>query len=151
MNADDQDSVLFMDVASHLGFLGYSVEPPSENDHWYLANHPIKYSFWFRRQEALLRMLCRVSLGPAKPGVRALLLRAINAINEDTDVAGFSIAECRDGDWDLCIVGNLPLRYEQQEFGSLFLLWQEECHRLDSIWRAYEQPENERDCVDGLQ
>jgi hypothetical protein len=130
MNAEDADAVQFMEIASHLGYLGYAVSPPPEDATWYAATHPNRWNFLFTRWRGFLWLRCVVDL-PA--GVTSDCTRALEWVNEvrvNARVASYHVAEYRDGEHVIEATAFLPIAYDRQAFGALMLNWIEDTSRI---------------------
>lgn len=84
MNVDDEDVVLFMDLASHLGGFGYHVAPPPEQSRWYQAGHAHLPRFEFTRWRRFVWLQAEAPLRLLQAGDKTDPLAWINSLRESS-------------------------------------------------------------------
>ena len=136
MNAEDSDVVRFMEIAAHLGYLGYTIRPPADDSCWYIANHPSKWRFCFTRWRAFLWLRCSLALPACDSAERVSALEALNALQEDAVVTKYHLDDPEGGEWGIEATAFLPIDYDRQLFGSWALRWIEETDKLAPICRS---------------
>ena len=131
MNAEDADAVQFMDFASHIGYLGYTVTPPPVGAKWYTATHPARWKWAFTRWRGFLWLRCVVTLpkGVSAEGPRAL--EQVNELRLDARVAAYHLAH-DDEEHLIEATAFLPIAYDRQAFGEWILHWVEDTTRISA-------------------
>lgn len=129
MNAEDADTVHFMDIASHLGYLGYTVTPPPVGAMWYTASHPSRWTFAFTRWRDFLWLRCVVDLPEGVSSECTRALARVNHLRVDARVAAYHLAN-EHGRHVIEAAAFLPITYDRQTFGNWMLMWIEETSRI---------------------
>ena len=131
MNDEDADAVHFMDVASHLGYLGYTVTPPPAGAIWYTASHPARWKWAFTRWRGFLWLRCLVTLPSGVSAESPRALEQVNQLRLDARIAAYHLAQ-NDEDHIIEATAFLPIEYDRQTFGEWILLWIEETTRIST-------------------
>jgi hypothetical protein len=129
MNTEDADIIHFMDIASHLGYLGYTVTPPPDEAMWYTASHPSRWKFVFTRWRGFLWLRCVVTLPDDISADCSRSLARVNQLRLDARLAAYHLAE-DEGDTVIDATAFLPIAYDRKDFGEWMLLWIEETSRI---------------------
>ena len=140
MNAEDADAVYFMDIASHLGYLGYTVMPPSDGAVWYTASHPSRWTFVFTRWRSFLWLRCVVDLPKEVSSESPQALARVNHMRVDARVVAYHLAH-EHGQHVVEATAFLPITYDRQSFGDWMLMWIEETSRITA--KAFLEPISE--------
>jgi len=120
MNAEDADAVHFMEIASHLGYLGYSVTPPPAGEMWYVAEHPTRWTFVFARYRCFLWLRCVVNLPEGVSSDYPRALARTNELRMDARMASYHLANDQ-GEHVIEASAFLPATYDRQSFGEWML------------------------------
>jgi len=131
MNAEDADAIHFMEIASHLGYLGYTVMPPPSGAMWYTASHPSRWKFAFTRWRSFLWLRCVVNLPEGICSECPQALDRVNQLRIDSRVVAYHLAN-DDGEHVIEATTFLPIAYDRQAFGEWMLLWIEETTRISA-------------------
>ena len=131
MNAEDADAIHFMEIASHLGYLGYTVTPPPAGAMWYTASHPSRWKFAFTRWRTFLWLRCVVNLPEGVSSECPQALDRVNQLRIDSRVVAYHLAN-DDGEHVIEATAFLPIAYDRQAFGEWMLLWIEETTRISA-------------------
>jgi hypothetical protein len=113
-----------VDFATHLEFLGYSIEAAVEG--WRHARHPVRYNFSFRATEVGLRMHCGITIGSSLPGGRRAWLEFINTANDQAVVACFALIADDEGVQKLQVRHLFSGPYSRAGFGAAMDMWHED-------------------------
>jgi hypothetical protein len=130
MNPDDADAVHFMEIAAHLGYLGYEVAPPPDGQPWFIATHPDNWTFGFARRNTYLWLRCVVTLPDDELCDFPRTLEWVNELRREASLAKYHVTREDGGE---CIVeasALLPLAYDRKSFGAWMLQWVEDTSRL---------------------
>lgn len=130
MNADDADAVDFMEIASHLGYLGYSVTPPPDGSRWYCASHANHWTFGFTRWRGFLWLRCGVALSANEAADSIATLERVNNHQRMARVTKFHVARDSAGQVSIEATAFLPFTYERAAFGTRMLQWIQETSRI---------------------
>ena len=122
----------YAQLTTHLEFLGYAVD--RQDDGWCLARHPRRYDFFFKEmRQGVVRFHAAVRIGStADLKWRREALEAINALNEDSSIAKYTLKE-DEREYGVRIRATLPGTYERGLFGDLIDLWHTELGRIDKL------------------
>jgi hypothetical protein len=131
MNADDEDAIDFMEIASHLGYLGYTVTPPPDGSRWCCASHTDHWTFGFTRWRGFLWLRCGVPLSAEESADVAATLEWVNDIRHSARVTKFHIARDPSGEVYVEASAFLPFAYEREAFGVWMLQWVQETSRIN--------------------
>lgn len=130
MNTDDADAVRFMEIAAHLGYLGYEVTPPPEGRLWFVASHPAHWTFGFARWNTFLWLQCVVTLPDDEFCDLTRTLEWVNELRRDASIAKYHVTQETDGECVVEASALLPLAYDRQSYGPWMLQWVEDTSRL---------------------
>ncbi len=130
MNAEDADAVGLLEVAAHLGYLGYKVTPPADDDSWCVASHPERWRFVFRRWRSFVFLRCVVQLTEADTANRWHVLEWVNALRLKAKLTCFHAG--RDGEEQAYVEATAVLQVgcDRAAFGAWMLTWVEEISRI---------------------
>ena len=120
-------------IAAHLEYLGYEVRLDPEG--WSHAQHPYRYNFHLRRSPFGLRLHCTVGIGAAIGNSRIAWLEFLNAANERSHVAQFSLFEDSIGRQLVRICASVSDAYSRPAFMLAMDKWHDD---LDLVRRKPE-------------
>lgn len=129
MNTEDADAIHFMEIASHLGYLGYTVTSPPSGAIWYTASHPTRWKFAFTRWRNFLWLRCVVDLPEGISSDSEQGLECVNRLRIDSRIVSYHLAN-DDGEHVIEASAFLPIAYDRKAFGEWMLLWIEETSRI---------------------
>jgi hypothetical protein len=112
------------DFATHLEFLGYSLE--ATPDGWHHASHRVRYNFSLRPTEVGLRMHCAITIGATLPGGRRAWLEFVNTANDRALVSRFALVVDDDSLHTLRVRNLFTGPYERLAFGTTLDMWHED-------------------------
>ena len=121
-------------VAIHLEYYGYTMRPMS--DGWTYAEHPRRLNFCYRKVPYGWRLFAGLVVGRSLGELRGTILDALNAINEQSDVAKFSLMRDSDGDSVVRARAVFHGDYRRQDFAVFVDLWQSDLERLSDLPRV---------------
>lgn len=130
MNLDDADAIDFLEIAAHLGYLGYTVVPPAVGNQWFLAKHKDRWNFGFRRWRSSLFLKCTVGLEESDLGDRGQLLEWLNELQIKARLTSYHTAKNSLGQPYVEAAALLPIEYDRSAFGAWMLTWIEEISRI---------------------
>ena len=133
MNAEDADAIHFMEIASHLGYLGYTVTPPTAGATWYTASHASRWRFGFTRWSGFLWLRCVVTLPEVYSADCARSLALVNQLRINARVASYYLANDEENSL-VEATAFLPAAYDRTAFGDWILLWIEETSRISNAF-----------------
>jgi len=142
MNTEDADAIFFMETASHLGYLGYTITPPPAGAAWYTASHPSRWTFVFSRWRGFLWLRCVVNLPEGVTSDSKQSLERINDLRGPARLVNYHLAQDENGEHVVEAAAFLPIAYDRQSFGDWILQWIEETARISaSLFRGLNHEE----------
>jgi hypothetical protein len=126
MNASDADAVHFLDLAAHLGYLGYSVTPPEDESRWYRACHDQRYTFRFARWRQFLWLQTSVVLSSQQGSERTAALAWINLLRQAARLTKYHVYGGRDKALVVDADAFLPIGYDRRQYATWLLQWVKE-------------------------
>jgi hypothetical protein len=126
MNAQDADVVHFLDLAAHLGYLGYLVKPPEDDSRWYHACHDMKYTFRFARWRQFLWLQTSVVLSAAALRERPAALAWVNTLRQAARLTKYHVYAGPDENLVVDADAFLPSRYDRRQYATWLLQWVKE-------------------------
>ena len=120
-------------IAAHLEYLGYEVRLDPKG--WSHAQHPYRYDFHLRSFPLGIRLHCTVGIGAAIGNSRAAWLEFLNAANERSHIAQFSLFEDSMGRHVVRICAFVSGAYSRPAFAMAMDMWHDD---LDLVRRKPE-------------
>jgi hypothetical protein len=123
------------EAAAHLEYLGYQIE--GQPDGWSLAKHLYRWDFNLCQSPCGIRLYCAVGIGASIGNSRGAWLEFLNAANDRSSVARFSLWEDEAGAHLIRIRAVIGGAYSRSVFAMAMDRWHDD---LDIIRRKPEFP-----------
>jgi hypothetical protein len=130
-------------IANHLEFLGYDTR--TTPDGWTYCEHPKRFNVFYRTFPYGWRIHASFYLGRFLGDSRPSFLEAINAMNEKSVLAKFSLNKDSDGDFSIRARAVFQGEYRKQAFGLFMDVWHSDLELLSELPQVPEQEEKDKE------
>ena len=133
MNKQDSDVIELIDVATHLGYFGYSVTASKDANDWYRAHSTDTWTFDYTKWRNFVCFRSYLKISKVDETTFKKNLCAVNDAQAGAGISQFHLQEINETEIHAYSWALLPGAYDRKTFGANLMLWTRDMDRLGSF------------------